>query len=202
MSQPRRNSSDSSSKQQAGYTVSANAMLQAPQPGTASPASAASAAAQRPSVPKLENSPIEVRILLEKSDTWSGFDILELERVTNKRYARVKFLSRIMLQSFDLYNSRCLVWLGITTLLRFDVHKTLGCSESTLQNWLTLIEANYNQGNTYHNATHAADVLHATACFLDSEKVKEYCDPVDEAASLVAAVIHVSESSLEAPKII
>ena len=89
-----------------------------------------------------------------------------------------------------LYLNRCLVWLGMTTLLRFEIHKTLKCSESTMQNWLTLIEANYNNPNAYHNSTHAADVLHAIACFLDSEKVKEYCDGLDEAACLVAAVIH------------
>ncbi len=85
---------------------------------------------------------------------------------------------------------RCLVWLGMTTLLRFEVNKTLKCSESTLQNWLTLIEANYNSSNAYHNSTHAADVMHAIAGFLESDKVKDYCDELDEAACLLAAVIH------------
>ena len=28
-----------------------------------------------------------------------------------------------------------------------------------LQNWLTLIEANYHATNSYHNSSHAADVL-------------------------------------------
>ena len=69
------------------------------------------------------------------------------------------------------FNVRCLVWLGMSTMLRFEVQKTLRCPESTLQNWLTLVEANYNP-NPYHNSTHAADVLHAVACFLDSEKVR------------------------------
>ena len=35
-----------------------------------------------------------------------------------------------------------------------------------------LIEANYHLENAYHNSTHAADVLHATAIFLDKERVK------------------------------
>ncbi len=59
----------------------------------------------------------------------------------------------------------------MSAMVRFEVHKTLNCTESTLQNWLTLVEANYNP-NPYHNSTHAADVLHAVACFLDSAKVQ------------------------------
>lgn len=35
-----------------------------------------------------------------------------------------------------------------------------------------LIEANYHRKNAYHNSTHAADVLHATAVFLAKERVK------------------------------
>ena len=35
-----------------------------------------------------------------------------------------------------------------------------------------LIENNYHSSNAYHNSTHAADVLHATAVFLAKERVK------------------------------
>ena len=35
-----------------------------------------------------------------------------------------------------------------------------------------LIELNYHSKNAYHNSTHAADVLHATAVFLAKERVK------------------------------
>ena len=55
-----------------------------------------------------------------------------------------------------------------------------------MQNWLMLIEANYKRNNAYHNSTHAADVLHATAYFLEQETVKEMCDGVDEATCLLA----------------
>ena len=47
----------------------------------------------------------------------------------------------------------------MTTLLRFEVTKTLKIEDSILQNWLTLIEANYHSDNSYHNSSHAADVL-------------------------------------------
>ncbi len=83
----------------------------------------------------------------------------------------IAYRSTVALRGACFYDlRRCLVWLGMSTLLRFEVHKTLRCPESTLQNWLTLVEANYN-ANPYHNSTHAGDVLHAIACFLDSEKV-------------------------------
>ena len=69
-----------------------------------------------------------------------------------------------------LTEHRPLVWLGMTILtrrivmfsslflydiliaIRFEVPRTLGIEESVLQNWLTLIEANYRSGNTYHNS--------------------------------------------------
>lgn len=34
------------------------------------------------------------------------------------------------------------------------------------------MEASYHSSNSYHNSTHAADVLHATAYFLRKERVK------------------------------
>jgi len=78
----------------------------------------------------------------------------------------------------------------MTTLLRFEVTKTLRIEESTLQNWLTLIEANYHSSNSYHNSTHAADVMQATAYFLEKDRIKCMMDDVDEAIALIAAIIH------------
>ena len=57
----------------------------------------------------------------------------------------------------------------MTTLLRFEATKTLKIEDSVLQNWLTLIEANYHSANSYHNSSHAADVLQVTRImYLDS----------------------------------
>lgn len=84
---------------------------------------------------------------------------------------------------------RPLVWLGLTIMRRFDVCATLSCTESTLYNWLTLIESHYRP-NPYHNSTHAADVMQATAYFLDSAPLRVLFDPLDCAAALVAAIIH------------
>ena len=110
----------------------------------------------------------EIQVALEGFHLWT-FDIFALERLTDHR---------------------CLSYMGMAILTRFQLHKTLRCSEEVLQNWLTLIEANYKRTNTYHNSTHAADVLHAAACFLEQEPVKEMCDGVDEVICLIAAVIH------------
>lgn len=48
----------------------------------------------------------------------------------------------------------------------------LQINEQILVNWLQLIEANYHSTNSYHNSTHAADVLQATAYFLAKDKLK------------------------------
>jgi len=54
----------------------------------------------------------------------------------------------------------------------FDACDVLGCSPNTLHSWLVAIESKYHSSNPYHNSTHAADVLHATAYFLRKERVK------------------------------
>jgi high affinity cAMP-specific and IBMX-insensitive 3',5'-cyclic phosphodiesterase 8 len=84
----------------------------------------------RASLPTIEAAPMQIRALLAHCATWK-FNILALERLTERRP---------------------LVWLGMTVLARFDVPRTLGIEESVLQNWLTLIEANYHAGNSYHNS--------------------------------------------------
>lgn len=121
-----------------------------------------------PTHPTVEAAPTQIRQLLSECNTWT-FNIIQLERLTEKRP---------------------LVWLGMTTLLRFEVTKTLGIEESILQNWLTLIEANYHSANSYHNSSHAADVMQACAYFLEKENVKSSLDNVDEAICLIGAIIH------------
>ncbi|XP_074788867.1 high affinity cAMP-specific and IBMX-insensitive 3',5'-cyclic phosphodiesterase 8B isoform X3 [Athene noctua] len=106
--------------------------------------------------------------LLENEESWD-FNIFELEAVTNKRP---------------------LVYLGLKIFARFAVSEFLNCSEATLRAWLQVIEANYHSSNSYHNSTHAADVLHATAFFLGKERVKGSLDHLDEVAALIAATIH------------
>ncbi|XP_072051313.1 high affinity cAMP-specific and IBMX-insensitive 3',5'-cyclic phosphodiesterase 8B-like [Amphiura filiformis] len=116
----------------------------------------------------LNQAPPEVLKILEQETTWK-FNILELERVTAHRP---------------------LIYLGLKAFSRFNVCGFLGINETVLRNWLQVIEANYHSSNPYHNSTHAADVLQATAFFLGKERLKEAFEPADEVASLIAATVH------------
>ncbi|KAL1512742.1 hypothetical protein ABEB36_002282 [Hypothenemus hampei] len=122
----------------------------------------------RPSRTGLIKAPAAIRDLLETSLTWE-FDIFRLE---------------------DLSRKRPLLHLGMNLFGHFDVCGALNCDERTLNNWLTVIEANYHAENWYHNSTHAADVMQATAGFLEKERMKSLMEPLDEATSLIAAAAH------------
>lgn len=116
----------------------------------------------------LQEAPPEVIAAMVDEADWD-FDILKLEKASNHR---------------PLY------FLGTKVLNRFRACEILNISEDVLKNWLQLIELNYHSKNAYHNSTHAADVLHATAVFLAKERVKAVLEPLDEIASLIAAVVH------------
>ncbi|XP_069672167.1 high affinity cAMP-specific and IBMX-insensitive 3',5'-cyclic phosphodiesterase 8B isoform X3 [Periplaneta americana] len=111
---------------------------------------------------------LQMKELLDTSLLWD-FDIFKLEELSVKRP---------------------LVYLGMNLMNHFDVSSSLGCDESVLHNWLVIIEMNYNSKNSYHTSTHAADVMQATAGFLERERLKQILDPLDEAACLVAAAAH------------
>uniref|UniRef100_A0A8D9DZM7 3',5'-cyclic-AMP phosphodiesterase n=1 Tax=Cacopsylla melanoneura TaxID=428564 RepID=A0A8D9DZM7_9HEMI len=111
----------------------------------------------------------QMKELLTTSLSWD-FNIFQLEHLSNKRP---------------------LVHLGMNLLVtHYAVHKTLGIDERTLYNWLHLIEKNYHSSNTYHNSTHASDVLQAVAAFLEKEKLNQILDELDEACCLIAAIVH------------
>lgn len=76
----------------------------------------------------------------------------------------------VMYTHFNIY--RPLVHLGLKLFSRFGACELLGVSETCLISWLQVIESNYHSSNHYHNSTHAADVMHATAYFLDKERSK------------------------------
>uniref|UniRef100_A0A8C8YKP6 3',5'-cyclic-AMP phosphodiesterase n=1 Tax=Prolemur simus TaxID=1328070 RepID=A0A8C8YKP6_PROSS len=116
----------------------------------------------------LHDVPPRIARAMENEEYWD-FDIFELEAATH---------------------NRPLIYLGLKMFARFGICEFLNCSESTLRSWLQIIEANYHSSNPYHNSTHSADVLHATAYFLSKERIKETLDPVDKVAALIAATIH------------
>lgn len=77
-----------------------------------------------------------------------------------------------MIYVFCVILCRPLTYLGLKIFTSFGVCEFLDCPEATLRSWLQLMEASYHSSNSYHNSTHAADVLHATAYFLRKERVK------------------------------
>lgn len=116
----------------------------------------------------LSQIPDHIKAILNSEPSWD-FDIIRLEKATN---------------------NRPLVYLGLKTLMRFGVCDFFNINETCLTNWLTVIESNYHSSNTYHNSTHAADVLHATAFFLEQERNKAVLDQSDVVCSLISAIIH------------
>ncbi|CAK6442403.1 unnamed protein product [Pipistrellus nathusii] len=116
----------------------------------------------------LHDVPPRIAQAMENEDHWD-FSVFELEAASQKRP---------------------LIFLGLKIFARFGVSEFLKCSDTTLRLWLQTIEAHYHSSNPYHNSTHAADVLQATAYFLCQERVKRTLDSVDKAAALIAATVH------------
>ncbi|XP_051907444.1 high affinity cAMP-specific and IBMX-insensitive 3',5'-cyclic phosphodiesterase 8B isoform X1 [Hippocampus zosterae] len=116
----------------------------------------------------LSDVPQSIADMLNDEECWE-FNILDLEAATHKRP---------------------LTYLGLKIFSSFGVCDFLDCTETSLRSWLQLMEASYHSSNSYHNSTHAADVLHATAYFLRKEQVKSSLDQLDEVAALIAATVH------------
>ncbi|KAK0145195.1 High affinity cAMP-specific and IBMX-insensitive 3',5'-cyclic phosphodiesterase 8B [Merluccius polli] len=116
----------------------------------------------------LNDVPQSIADMLADEEHWE-FNILELEAATHKRP---------------------LTYLGLKIFTGLGACEFLNCSEATLRSWLQVIEGSYHASNSYHNSTHAADVLHATAYFLRKERVKSSLDQLDVVAALIAATVH------------
>ena len=63
--------------------------------------------------------------------------------------------------------SRPLLYVGLKVFKEFEICDVLDVEETVLASWLKLMERHYHQQNSYHNSTHAADVLQATAYFVN-----------------------------------
>ncbi|XP_076276549.1 phosphodiesterase 8, partial [Lasioglossum baleicum] len=112
--------------------------------------------------------PQEIAEILDRCLEWN-FDIFKLEVLTERRP---------------------LLFLGMTIMNLYQVPARLNCDEKIIQNWLAVLEMNYRSQNSYHNSTHAADVLQATARFMQSERLKQVLEPLDEVSALIASAAH------------
>ena len=60
---------------------------------------------------------------------------------------------------------RPLYYVGMKIFSEFDICSVLDIKVGVLSSWFKLMEDHYHK-NPYHNSTHAADVLQATAYFV------------------------------------
>ena len=106
-----------------------------------------------------------------------------------------RFLQKVDNWAFDIHefaeitNGRPLYYLGMSLMNRYAITEFFPIEESVLRSFFTQIESNYKQ-NPYHNATHAADVLHAMHFFLGVLGMAEAVKPEDVFSALIAAAIH------------
>lgn len=121
-----------------------------------------------PSTPYTPLVPDSIQKYLNYYEDWD-WNILALEKHTD--YKPLRFL-------------------GMKIFREFEVPRLLQTDEATVEKWLVLMEANYLSNNPYHNSTHAADVLAATAYFLRTERCRNLLSDFDTVASLIAATIH------------
>ena len=63
--------------------------------------------------------------------------------------------------------NRCLQYVGFEIFRHFNMASVLSIDDRTLTRWLQMIESHYHTTVSFHNSTHAADVLQASAFFCE-----------------------------------
>lgn len=67
---------------------------------------------------------------------------------------------------------RPLQFLCMKVFEQFGVAEFLRIDQGTLYQWTRVMESHYHASNPYHNSTHAGDVMHAAAYFLNLDMLK------------------------------
>lgn len=123
--------------------------------------------------PPITPPPPDVQEALGDLSAWE-FDIIHFERLTQHQP---------------------LFFVGMKVFKEFEICDVLDIEETVLASWLKLMERHYHQQNSYHNSTHAADVLQATTYFVNNLQdylvsQGEMLERIEIAALLISAVIH------------
>ncbi|XP_052752690.1 dual specificity calcium/calmodulin-dependent 3',5'-cyclic nucleotide phosphodiesterase 1C-like isoform X2 [Galleria mellonella] len=110
----------------------------------------------------------QVQCILNQSVLWK-FNAFTLENVSGGRCLPV-----LCVHLFHIY--------GLISYFNLDAAKA----------WklFSLIEEGYHSTNPYHNSIHAADVTQAMHCFLQQKQIRDYLEPLEIMASLLAAIAH------------
>lgn len=80
--------------------------------------------------------------------------------------------------------------LGIHFFDLFDFQNKMNVDRFVFATWLLKIEGGYRIANPYHNASHAADVLHSMVFFIRRPKIFLNLSIEDIFACVVASIIH------------
>lgn len=76
-------------------------------------------------------------------------------------------------------------------LFRFhNFEAVLGIPSAKMARFLMKVESSYRKSNSYHNSTHAADVMHAMNFFVTNLGMGSLIEPEEIFAALVAASVH------------
>ena len=99
--------------------------------------------------------------------------------------------------SFDLigFNEKCggepLYHVAMAHFISLDFEQQLGVNRDVFQTFAKQIESGYFATNAYHNATHAADVVHGTMFLLNAMEMSDGALSFEQLFSaLVAATVH------------
>lgn len=106
--------------------------------------------------------------LLDNLDSWS-FDVLSLA----ERSA-----------------GHPLIFVAMGLMHRHDLFRLMGVDEHVMLRFVGEIEAGYVASNTYHNATHAADVTQTFNTLIVASQLAEVMTPLEKFASLIACLVH------------
>lgn len=98
--------------------------------------------------------------------------------------------------SFDIFelakvsNGRPLLFLGMALFEAYGIQSALHVDPSHMESFLTAVEGSYRAKNTYHNSTHAADVLHSMHYYMDVIGLRKYLSALDIFSCIISAAIH------------
>jgi hypothetical protein len=72
----------------------------------------------------------------------------------------------------------------------YELYNQLNIDQTMLFHFIHAIELGYDFNNPYHNAIHASDVLLAMNYFLKVGNVRQFLEPKDIMAAIIACAIH------------
>eukprot|EP01063_Lacrimia_lanifica_P008970 TRINITY_DN16020_c0_g1_i1.p1 TRINITY_DN16020_c0_g1~~TRINITY_DN16020_c0_g1_i1.p1 ORF type:complete len:693 (+),score=209.95 TRINITY_DN16020_c0_g1_i1:132-2210(+) len=111
----------------------------------------------------------ELLVVLKDVDKWD-FNVFELNNLTS---------------------NASLFYTAYALFTKYNIFDELKIDKKVFCNFLTTVQSGYRP-NSYHNSTHAADVMHVTHYLLSPGGLKDlvHLQPMDILAILFAAVIH------------